>query len=66
MLQPKMGGKSNLRILLKGGEDVNNSLLSLAEGGKKLARGLRDYRKLNQKKTGTVNLAHLTPTKISI
>lgn len=42
MLKPKMGGKSNLRILLKGDEDVTNSLLSLSEGGKKLNKGLRD------------------------
>ncbi len=41
METPKMGGRSHLRILLKGDDDLTNSLLSLAEGGQKIQQGLR-------------------------
>ncbi len=39
MTEPKMGGKPTLRLFLTGGDDVTNSLLSVAEGGQKLDRG---------------------------
>lgn len=40
--QARMGGRRSLRIFLKGGADVVDSLLSLSEGGAKLTRGLLD------------------------
>lgn len=42
MSEPKMGGKPVLRLFLAGGDDVNNSLLSIEDGGNKLSLGLRE------------------------
>lgn len=41
MPKAKMGGKSFLKILLRGGDDLADSLLSVGEGGRALPRGLR-------------------------
>jgi len=38
---PKMGGKENLRIFLKGDASVADSLLSMDEGGRSISKGFR-------------------------
>lgn len=40
--KPKLGGKQTLRLFLKGGDGLAHSLLSIAEGGQYLDRGVRD------------------------
>jgi hypothetical protein len=40
MTTPKMGGRDVLSVLLKGGADLENCILSRAEGGRKLEHGL--------------------------
>ncbi|MCA9926642.1 MAG: hypothetical protein KC421_29940, partial [Anaerolineales bacterium] len=42
MQQPKMGGQSVTRLFIKGNEELADALLSQADGGSRLDKGVRE------------------------